>query len=154
MYTGTTEQPCCLCGDRETVARLAVPPRAVQLMRNGDPVAWRDIVGEVTVFFCANDWELVGELVADVGVNPLSRCNVARASFSIREDYEALLSATRSEPDQTGLEERLLARSDEVIEQYGEDPMVERRDFIEARVTRWALEELGVADGADADADA
>jgi hypothetical protein len=149
MYTGTTEQPCCLCGDHETVARLAVPPRAVQLMRNGDPVAWRDIVGEVTVFFCASDWELVGDLVVDVGVSPLSRCNVARASFSIREDYEALLSATRSEPDQTDLEERLLARSDDVIERYGDDPMVERRDFIEARVTRWALEELGVAGDAD-----
>jgi hypothetical protein len=145
MYTGRTEQPCCLCGDRETVARLDLPPRAVRLMKHGDPIAWRDIVGELSVHFCADDWELVSELVVDVGVLPLSRCNAARASFTVREDFEALLNETRDEPDQTELEARLLADADRVLDAYGDDPMVERRDAVEARVVRMALEELDVA---------
>jgi hypothetical protein len=152
MYTGQTNQPCCLCGDVDTVARLDLPPRAVQLMANSDPIAWRDIVGEVSIHFCADDWDLVSGLAVDVGVLPLSRCNVARASFSIREDFEALLNATKGEPDQTELEGRLLDRADEAIDGYGDDPMVERRDLVEARVTRMALEELGVAGARDSTA--
>jgi len=149
MYTGRTEQPCCLCGDRETVARLDLPPRAVRLMKHSDPIAWRDIVGEVSVHFCESDWDLVSELALDVGVLPLSRCNAARASFNIREDFEALLNETRSEPDQTALEERLLARADRILDDYDDDPMVERRDAVEAWIVRTALEELEVAQPRD-----
>ncbi|KAB1194370.1 hypothetical protein GJR96_13345 [Haloferax sp. MBLA0076] len=143
MYTGRTDQPCCLCDDPRTVARIAVPPRAVTLMRNAAPIAWRDIVGDVTLQFCESDWELVSELVLDVGMHPLSRCNVARADFSIREDFEALLNSTRAEPDQTEQERRLLDDAVEVIEN-AEDPMVERRDLVEAYVVVRAIDELGV----------
>ena len=143
MYTGQTEQPCCLCGDEETVARLDLPPRTVTLMRNADPIAWRDIVGEVSVHFCESDWELVRELVLDMGMLPLSRCNVARASMSFREDFEALLNATREEPDQTALEVRALERSREVLD----DPDAEPVAAVQARIVVLALQELGVADG-------
>jgi hypothetical protein len=145
MYTGKTEQPCCLCGNPETATRIDVPPRVVQLMDNSDPIAWRDIVGEVSIHFCADDWETVRDLVVNLGMSPLSRCNVARASFSIREDFEALLNETRAEPDQTAVEREALSEADEVIDSYGDDPMVEERDVVEAKVVRWSLEELGVA---------
>lgn len=140
MYTGKTEQPCCLCGDPDTVTRLDLPPRAVQLMQHSGPIAWRDIVGEVSIHFCQSDWDLVRDLVLNVGVSPLSRCNVAHASFDLREDFEALLNQTRAEPDQTELESRLLARSEEVLDR--EDDLVEDRDVVEAKVIRWALAEF------------
>ncbi|ELZ77092.1 hypothetical protein C5C07_07465 [Haloferax sp. Atlit-4N] len=143
MYTGRTDQPCCLCDDPKTVARIAVPPRAVTLMENAAPIAWRDIVGDVTLQFCESDWELVTELVLDLGMHPLSRCNVARADFSIREDFEALLNSTREEPDQTAQEDRMLAEARAVIDD-ADDPMVEARDLVEAHVVVRALAELGV----------
>jgi hypothetical protein len=114
-------------------------------MRNSDPIAWRDIVGEVSIHFCADDWETVRDLVMNVGMSPLSRCNVARASFSIREDFEALLNETRDEPDQTAVERRMLEEADATLDAYGDDPLVEDRDLVEAKVVRWSLEELGVA---------
>ncbi|REA05005.1 hypothetical protein DEQ92_01595 [Haloferax sp. Atlit-6N] len=143
MYTGRTDQPCCLCDDPKTVARIAVPPRAVTLMENAAPIAWRDIVGDVTLQFCESDWELVTELVLDLGMHPLSRCNVARADFSIREDFEALLNSTREEPDQTAQEDHMLAEARAVIDD-ADDPMVEARDLVEAHVVVRALAELGV----------
>ncbi|MGB9958386.1 hypothetical protein ACOZ4B_18575 [Haloferax prahovense] len=143
MYTGRTDQPCCLCDDPKTVARIAVPPRAVTLMENAAPIAWRDIVGDVTLQFCESDWELVTELVLDLGMHPLSRCNVARADFSIREDFEALLNSTREEPDQTEQEDRMLAEAHAVIDD-ADDPMVEERDLVEAHVVVRAMAELGV----------
>ncbi|QIB78493.1 hypothetical protein G3A49_10230 [Haloferax volcanii] len=143
MYTGRTDQPCCLCDDPKTVARIAVPPRAVTLMENAAPIAWRDIVGDVTLQFCESDWELVTELVLDLGMHPLSRCNAARADFSIREDFEALLNSTRDEPDQTEQEDRLLAEARAVIDD-ADDPMVEERDLVEAHVVVRAMAELGV----------
>lgn len=140
MYTGRTEQPCCLCDDVDTVARLDLPPRAVTLMRNSGPIAWRDIVGEVSIHFCESDWDLVRELVLDMGMQPLSRCNVARASFSLREDFEALLNETRDEPDQTALERRVVDRSRTVVD----DPDAEPQAAVQARVVLRALDELGV----------
>ncbi|MUV58397.1 hypothetical protein [Halogeometricum sp. CBA1124] len=139
MYTGKTEQPCCLCDDPETVARVDVPPRAVPMMKHSGPIAWRDIVGEVSIHFCESDWELVRDLVVEMDMNPLSRCNVARASFSIREDFEAFTSRTREEPDQTELESRLRADARETMANYGDDPMVEERDYVEASIVLDAL---------------
>lgn len=144
MYTGQTEQPCCLCGADETVARLDLPPRTVTLMRNSGPIAWRDIVGEVSIHFCESDWELVRELVLDMGMLPLSRCNVAHASMSLREDFEALLNATREEPDQRPLETEMLDDARETLERFeAGDDLVEVRDVVEARIVSWALEDLG-----------
>jgi hypothetical protein len=149
MYTGKTEQPCCLCDDPETVARLDLPPRAVTLMKHGGRIAWRDIVGDVSVHFCASDWELVCDLVVDLGQNPLSRCSVARASFDLRADFEALTRIRKDEPDQSALEAERLRESTRVVDRYGDDPMVETRDYVEARVVQWTLEDLGVADGVE-----
>ncbi|AFK19189.1 hypothetical protein E6P09_10430 [Haloferax mediterranei ATCC 33500] len=143
MYTGRTDQPCCLCDDPKTVTRIAVPPRAVTLMQNAAPIAWRDIVGDVTLQFCESDWELVSALVLDLDTHPLSRCNVARADFSIREDFEALLNSTRDEPDQTEQEQQLLAEAHEVVGN-ADNPMVEQRDLVEAHVVIRAMAELGV----------
>ncbi|ACV48670.1 MULTISPECIES: hypothetical protein [Halomicrobium] len=143
MYTGTTEEPCCLCGTEETATRIDLPPRAVQLMRHGDPIAWRDIESTVTVYFCADDWETVRDLVLETGMSPLSRCNVAHASFDLREDFEALLNDVRDEPDQRPREREMLADARETIERYGEDDHVEERDVVEARIVTWALEDLG-----------
>ncbi|WP_411963331.1 hypothetical protein [Haloferax sp. YSMS24] len=146
MFTGRTNRPCCLCDDPETVTRIAIPPRAVTLMRNADPIAWRDIVGDVTLQFCASDWRLVSELVLELGTHPLSRCNVARADFSLREDFEAYLNTTRDEPDQPEQERRLLEDATDVIAN-ADDPMVERRDLVEAYVVVRALDELDERDG-------
>jgi hypothetical protein len=145
MYTGKTEMPCCLCGDADTVSRLDLPPQVVQSMKNAAPIAWRDIVGEVSIHFCESDWEVVCDLVLDMGMSPLERCNVARASFDIREDFEALLNDVRDEPDQSPTEERMLAESDRVIAAYDaddQDSSIETRDLVEAKVIRWALDDL------------
>ena len=142
VYTGKTEKPCCLCGDERTVARLDLPPRAVRLMRNADPIAWRDIVGEVSVHFCESDWALVTDLVLETGQLPLSRCNVARASFDIREDFEALLNEVREEPDQAPLEREMLEEAADTIDRAEREGFDNERDLVEAYVITWALEEL------------
>lgn len=149
MYTGTTVEPCCLCGNEETTSRIDLPPRAVQLMQHGDPIAWQDIESTVTIYFCESDWETVCDLVLDTGMSPLSRCNVARASFDLRADFEALLNDVRSVPDQEPREQRMLAEAEETIEAYGDDEHVEKRDVVEARIIRWALEDLGELTTAD-----
>lgn len=142
MYTGKTEKPCCLCGNPDTVSRLDIPPRAVQLLDNSGPIAWQDIVGEVSIYFCESDWETVTDLVLDTGMSPLSRCNAARADFDLREDFEALLNDVRDEPDQQPLEREMRDKSRDVIDQYEADDNVEVRDLVEARVVTWALEDL------------
>jgi hypothetical protein len=142
VYTGKTEQPCCLCGAEATVARLDLPPRAVRLMANADPIAWRDIVGEVSIHFCESDWELVTELVLEMGQLPLSRCNVARASFDIREDFEALLNDVREEPDQKPLEREMLADAEATIDRAEREGVDNERELVEAYVVTWALAEL------------
>ena len=144
MYTGRTEQPCCLCGDPDTAARVDLPPRAVQLMKHSGPIAWRDIEGEVSIHFCESDWDLVADLVVEKGMGVLGRCNVARASFVLREDFEALLNDNRGEPDQQPLEREMYEAASTVIEEYDDaDSLHSRRDLVEARLVRWALEELG-----------
>ena len=143
MYTGRTEKPCCLCGLPDTDHRVDIPPRAVQLLKHSGPIAWRDIEGEVSLYFCADDWETVRELVLETGVGPLSRCNAGRASFVLREDFEALLNQTREEPDQRPLEAEMRADAESVLERYDAgDDNVEDRDLVEARVVQWALEDL------------
>ena len=146
MFTGRTDTPCCLCGQAKTDSRIEVPPRAVTLMKNSGPIAWQDIVSPVTLQFCADDWELVADLALDMGHHPLSRCNVAYASFDLREDFEALLNETK-EPNQTELETRLRERSREVLNSTA-DPMTETRDLVEATVIEVALDELDVAEPA------
>ena len=144
MYTGRTDTPCCLCGNPKTTSRIEVPPRAVQLMKNSGPIAWQDIVSPVTLQFCADDWELVRDLAVEMGHHPLSRCNVAYASFDLREDFEAMLNTTKAVPDQTKLETRLLERSHEVLDSV-DDPLTEERQLVEATIIDTALDELGLA---------
>jgi len=116
MYTGKVEQPCCLCADPDVEKRLDLPPRAVPEMKHSGPIAWRDIVGEVSIHFCADDWETVVDLVLSTGMSPLPRCNVARASFDLREDFEALTNRQVDEPDQRPTERRMLEESRAVRE--------------------------------------
>jgi len=146
MFTGRTDTPCCLCGQAKTTSRIEVPPRAVTLMENSGPIAWQDIVSPVTLQFCADDWDLVSDLALDMGHHPLSRCNVAYASFDLREDFEAMLNETR-EPNQTELESRLLDRSREVLES-ADDPLTEQRALVEATIIEVAMDELDVAEAA------
>jgi len=143
VYAGLKNTPCCLCGREETHTRIAVPPRALNLMQNGDPIAWRDVVGTVTLRFCENDWELVRDLAVEMDTHPLSRCNAAHVSLDLREDHEALLTATKEATDQTELEERLECRAEETLADR-DDPHTEERDVVEAIVILCALEELGV----------
>lgn len=142
MYTGKTGKPCCLCGNPDTVSRLDIPPRAVQLLDNSGPIAWQDIEGEVSVYFCDSDWETVLDLVLDAGMSPLPRCNAARADFDLRADFEALLNDIRDEPDQEPLEREMLAEAERDIEEYDEESNTELRDLVEARVVTWAMEDL------------
>jgi len=146
MFTGRTDTPCCLCGQAKTTSRIKVPPRAVTLMENSGPIAWQDIVSPVTLQFCADDWDLVADLALEMGHHPLSRCNVAYASFDLREDFEAMLNETR-EPNQTELESRLLDRSREVLES-ADDPLTEQRALVEATIIEVAMDELDVAEAA------
>jgi len=146
MYTGRTEKPCCLCGDPETAHRIDIPPRAIQQLKHAEPIAWRDIEGEVSLYFCQGDWETVRDLVLETGMSPLPRCNAGRASFVLREDFEALLNTNRAEPDQHPLERDLRRKASDALERYeADDPHVEERDLVEARVITWALDDLGPA---------
>lgn len=142
MYTGKTERPCCLCGSPDTTARIDIPPRAIQLCKHSGPIAWQDVVGEVSIYFCESDWELVSDLVLEVGVLPLSRCNAARASFDLREDFEALLNDVRDEPDQRPLEAEMRSEAEAAIDAYGSGEDVGHQRLVQARVVTWALEEL------------
>ena len=146
MYTGRTEKPCCLCGSPETAHRIDLPPRAVQLLKHAEPIAWQDIEGEVSLYFCESDWETVHELVLETGMSPLSRCNAGRASFVLREDFEALLNDTRAEPDQRPLERTVREEAERTLDRYESgDETVETRDLVEARIVTWALDDLGTA---------
>lgn len=140
MYTGKTVKPCCLCDDPDVETRIDLPPRAIQSMKHGDAIAWQDVVGEVSIHFCAADWETVSDLVLEMGMSPLSRCNVARASFDLREDFEAFTSRTRDEPDQQPVEDRLWHKAEQVLEGDTEYEPSDR-DLVEARVVQWALAE-------------
>jgi hypothetical protein len=151
MYTGKTEKPCCLCGSPDTEARLDLPPRALQLCKHSDPIAWQDIVGEVSLYFCRDDFDLVAELVLDVGVSPLSRCNAARASFDLREDFEALLNDVRDEPDQRPLEAEMRADAREAIAASERDETVGEQRLVQARVVQWALDDLDAEKAAATD---
>jgi hypothetical protein len=143
MYTGKTGQPCCLCGREETTARIEIPPRAVQLLDNSGPIAWQDIEGDVSLHFCESDWETVTDLVLDTGMSPLPRCNVAHASFALREDFEALLNDVRDEPDQRPLEREMRADAETVIAEYDDaDALHDERDLVEARIVHMAFAEL------------
>jgi hypothetical protein len=136
MYTGKTSKPCCLCGRDETDARVDLPPVAVPLLRHGDPIAWRDIDGKVSIHFCADDWETVRDLVLEVGTSPLSRCNAAHADFDLRQEFEALLTERRERPDQEAIAREMLDRSRETLADGGTD-----RELVEARLVQWALED-------------
>jgi hypothetical protein len=109
-------------------------------MKHAEAIAWRDIVGEVSIYFCESDWETVRDLVLETGMSPLSRCNVARASFDLREDFEALLNDIRDEPDHADLEAEMRDEAQRVLDNR-EDPYVEERDVVEARVVQWVFED-------------
>ncbi|MES3162456.1 MAG: hypothetical protein PPP55_12975 [Halorubrum sp.] len=147
MYAGLKNTPCCLCGRDETHTRIEVPPRAITLLENGGPIAWRDVVGSVTLRFCADDWELVSDLAIEMDTHPLGKCNAAHVSLDLREDHEALLSATKAATDQTELEADLERRATETLAAV-DDPYTEPRDVVEAIIVLRALEELGVRDPA------
>ena len=145
MYTGKTEQPCCLCDDPDTAMRIDLPPRAIPEMKHSGPIAWRDVVGEVSIHFCASDWAVVSDLVLEMEMSPLPRCNVARASFDLKEDFEAMLNANRSRPDHSDLEARMVERSEEVLAGYGDDNNYSERDLVEAKIRQWVLAEAARA---------
>jgi hypothetical protein len=145
VYTGKTEQPCCLCDDPDAPRRLDLPPRAIPAMKHGEHVAWRDVVGEVSIHFCEDDWAVVRGLVLDLCMSPLPRCNVARASFDLREDFEAMLDRTRGRPDHEPLESRFRDQSETVIAEYGDDSLHEERDLVQATVVQLLLDERSEA---------
>jgi len=83
---------------------------------------------------------MVSDLVLETGMSPLSRCNVARASFDLREDFEALLNEIRDEPDHSELEADMQAEAERVLANT-DDRYVEERDIVEARVIQWVFED-------------
>ena len=140
MYTGQTVEPCCLCDDARTVQQVDLPPRCIKLMRHAGSVAWQDIIGPVSLFFCESDWELVCDLVLDLGQNPIGRCSVARASMTIREDFETYLSKARAVPDQQPLEAEMRADAENTLGRSTSTEDV--RAQVQARMCLWSLEEL------------
>jgi len=106
-------------------------------MANGGPIAWRDVVGAVTLRFCADDWALVSDLAIEMDTHPLSRCNAAHVSLDLREDHEALLSATKAETDQTELESRLVAEAETTLDAVDDAHRGARRGRSDRGVARW-----------------
>lgn len=153
MYTGKRERPCCLCGNPDTARRLDLPPRAVEAMKHSGRLAWRDIIGDVALYFCLSDWETVRDLVLETGMNPISRCNAARADFDLRDDFEALTNEVRSRQDHDAREEEMLARARETVAAYERGEDVEEQQLVEARVVEWTMTDLGVTDTAGATGD-
>ncbi|MFB6298658.1 MAG: hypothetical protein ABEH65_00165 [Halobacteriales archaeon] len=45
----------------------------MQLLADTGSIAWRDIVGAVSLYFCHDDWSLIVDLVTEMGMNPLDR---------------------------------------------------------------------------------
>jgi hypothetical protein len=150
MYTGKRERPCCLCGNPDTAHRLDVPPRAVEAMKHSGRVAWRDILGDVSIYFCASDWETVCDLVLETGMNPISRCNAAWADFDLREDFEALTNDIRSRQDHGAREAEMLADARETIAAFEDGEDIEKQHLVEARVIQWTMADFGVEGDAEA----
>ena len=144
MYTGKRERPCCLCDDPEPAHRLDLPPRAIEAMARSGRISWRDVVGDVSIYFCESDWEVVCDLVLEVGMNPIGKCNAARADFDLREDFEALTNAVRDREDHAAREQERLALARETLATREAGEAVETRDIVEACVVKWTLEDLGV----------
>lgn len=94
------------------------------------------------MYVCESDWELIEELVLDVGVLPLSRCNAARASFDLRADFEALLNDVRDEPDQQPLVAEMAADAEDAIQAYERGDDIGTQRLVQARIVQWALAEL------------
>jgi len=113
-------------------------------MKNSGSIAWRDVVGTVSIHFVLMIGISSAILSLRCKLNPLGRCNVAQASFSIREDFEALLSDTRPEPDQTAVEERLISTAQKTLAEVDSDPLIEERDHVEALLTLQTLMKLDV----------
>ena len=151
VYAGLKKTSCCLCGRDETYMRIELPPRTLNLLENGDPIAWRDVVGTVTLRFCESDWELVRDLAIEMDTHPLSRCNAAHVSLDLRADHEALFTATKAATDQTELEARLEREAEATLEAAdAADSYTDDRDVVEALVVLRALEELDVRRSVDA----
>jgi hypothetical protein len=142
MYTGKRERPCCLCQSPETSHRLDLPPRAVEAMARSGRISWRDIVGEVSLYFCDSDWDTVRSLVLDTGMNPIGRCNAACADFDLREDFDALTNANTERQDHDEKEAEMLRAARTTLAAFERDGSPEDRDLVEARVTQWTLEDL------------
>ncbi|MFB6298350.1 MAG: hypothetical protein ABEH56_07500 [Salinirussus sp.] len=143
MYTGKRERPCCLCQDPDTAHRIDLPPRAIAAMDRSGRISWRDVVGEVSLYFCDADWKTVRELVLEVGMNPIGRCNAACADFDLRDDFEALTNEVRERQDQSEREASMLADAESTLGAHEAGDPVEDRALVEARIVRWTLEDLG-----------
>jgi hypothetical protein len=153
MYTGKRERPCCLCQNPETSHRLDLPPRAIEAMARSGRISWRDVLGEVSIYFCESDWETVRSLVLETGMNPIGRCNAACADFDLREDFDALTNENTSRQDHQEKEAEMLADARERIASYESGDDVEEQSLVEARVLEWTMTDLGVADTAEATGD-
>ncbi len=149
MYTGKRERPCCLCRNPETNHRLDLPPRAIEAMDRSGRISWRDVVGEVSLYFCESDWGTVRNLALEVGLNPIGKCNAACADFDLREDFEALTNEVRDRQDQEAVEEEMLAAGRETLQAHEEGEDVEARDLVEAKVTIWTMEDVREGQPAD-----
>lgn len=135
---------CAVCGDRETVATIELPPRALQLMRHGQAIAWREVSAPATVGFCEPDWEFVVDLVVDQETNPLAQCNAKYAEYEVDDspDVDDSSDVDESpEADHFDLETTMWADSQAVLSgQADENPSVRAR--VAARLVTWSLETL------------
>jgi hypothetical protein len=118
-------------------------------MARSGRISWRDVIGEVSLYFCESDWETVRDLALDTGMNPIGRCNAACADFDLREDFDALTNANTERQNQREKEVEMLdaARATLSAFEHGGDP--EERALVEARITQWTLEDLGALRTAD-----
>ena len=122
---------CAICGGRETVAAVELPPRALQLMRNGSTVAWREVSAPATVRFCEPDWEFVVDLVVEEGTNPLAQCNAQYVEYELAD----------AEVDHFDLETEMWTDSQAVLSgQADRNPTT--RAQVAARLVTWSLETL------------
>lgn len=122
---------CAVCGSRETVAAVELPPRALQLMRHGRAVNWRAVSAPAMVRFCEPDWTFVVELVDEEGTNPLAQCNAKYAEYTVDEEADV---------DHFDLETEMWSKSKDVLAGETDEPSEHTR--VGSQLVVWSLETL------------
>lgn len=154
MTVGTAYR-CAMCGESAGVdapyGGFKVPPRCVDLMRNGDAVDTDAIASPVRIDLCPEDAGIAKCMVTEYETTPLPECDADAARFDTREDLEhhAAMSGhdgPAADLARDDLEDRLLIDAITTVKAAhdGGDEYLLDSDVIEAKVVVLSMRELGV----------